>query len=282
MGYSTYSFLARSVRTESFKSKSSDDIFTQNKEHKMHESMNPAQALLRESRDSELHPLSVPIIISLDVTGSMSSAPNYLVKEGLPFTIKRMMEKGVADPQILFTAIGDHVYDNAPLQVGQFESGDEELDLWLTRTWLEKGGGGNRGESYLLAWYYAANHTVTDSFEKRGKKGFLISVGDEPCLPSIPKREVAKIMGVGEIEGTYSSDELLKAAQEKYEVYHIHFTHGGYTESPINEWKNRLGEKCFTVDRVEEISELIARIVGDNASTNVIINNTETTQEEIL
>ena len=131
----------------------------------------PSKALLRESRDSTSNPNSLPVIIALDVTGSMRTIPHSLVKEGLPNMVGNMIQRGVTDPAILFLGIGDHTCDDAPLQVGQFESGDEELDLWLTRTWLEGHGGGNNGESYLLAWYFAAKHTITDAWEKRGQKG---------------------------------------------------------------------------------------------------------------
>ena len=68
--------------------------------------------------------------------------------------------------------------DSAPLQVGQFESSDELLDKWLTNIYFEAGGGGNGGESYALAWYFAALKTATDSMEKSvGRKAF--------CLPSV-------------------------------------------------------------------------------------------------
>ena len=59
-------------------------------------------------------------------------------------------------------AIGDAVSDRAPLQVGQFESG-LEMDMWLTRIWLE-GRGGDLPESYTLAHWFGAHHTATDAW----------------------------------------------------------------------------------------------------------------------
>jgi len=199
MGYGSYSSHERSVRSDSlgYKSKSVDEIFAQNKVRRIHESMEPAKALLRECRDSVNHPNTVPIIIALDVTGSMGNIPHHMVKEGLPHMVDSMIENGVKSPSILFLAIGDHQCDNAPLQVGQFESGDLELDNWLTRTWIEGRGGANEGESYLLAWYFAAHHTSIDSFEKRGKKGFLFTIGDEPSLRNLPANVITEIMGDG-------------------------------------------------------------------------------------
>lgn len=147
MGYTSYSTDSRSARaaTRGYATKSANDIFEQNKERKIHESMDPKKAKLRESMDSEIHPLSVPIILGLDVTGSMLDVPVYLIREGLPKMMSNIIERGIKDPQVLFLAIGDAETDYFPLQVGQFESGDEELDLWLTRTYLEGHGGGNGG-----------------------------------------------------------------------------------------------------------------------------------------
>jgi hypothetical protein len=59
-------------------------------------------------------------------------------------------------------------YDTSPLQISQFESGDAELDMWLTRTYIEKRWW--KWWSYGLAHYFAANHTVTDHWEKEVKR----------------------------------------------------------------------------------------------------------------
>ena len=174
MGYTSYDTSRRSEITAMYSSMDSHTftktVFTQTTIGKMHDSMNPKGIAFRECRDSETHPNTLPIIISLDVTGSMREIPKQLMKSGLPKLVGNLIQKGIKDPSILFTAVGDHNYDDAPLQVGQFESGDAEMDLWLSRTWLEGGGGSNFGESYLLSWYFAARYTKLDSFEKRNSK----------------------------------------------------------------------------------------------------------------
>jgi hypothetical protein len=103
--------------------------------------MDPRGLGVREARDSEHHPRSVPIIVAFDVTGSMGDVPMRFAKDLLGRLMTRLVEHGwVSDPQVLFAAIGDAVSDRAPLQVGQFESG-LEMDMWLTRLWLEGRGG---------------------------------------------------------------------------------------------------------------------------------------------
>jgi hypothetical protein len=272
MGSTSYSHenrLSRAV-TSGYFSKSADDIFEQNRKRMIHETMEPKTALLRESRDSEVHPNSVPIIFALDVTGSMGKIPHYLVKDGLPNMIQNIINKGVLDPQVLFLGIGDHAYDRHPLQVGQFESGDTEMDLWLTRTYIESGGGSNEGESYLLAWYFAANHTSIDSWEKRQQKGFIFTVGDEPTLSTLPSRVVNELMGTGG-QVTYTEKELLEKAQERYNVFHLHVMEGNGGRNSLRHWKTLLGDNCIEVSNHREISNIVAQIVVDNVDESIVV-----------
>lgn len=252
MGYNTYSQVLRSVRadTRGYATKSTRELFSSN----MHPSMDPRKALLRESRDSETHPLSVPIIIALDLTGSMDLVPKELISNSLPKIISSIMEAGYADPQVLFLGVGDHKCDTSPLQVGQFESGDEELDTWLTRTWLESGGGGNGGESYGLAWYFAGHHTVTDSWEKRKVKGFIFTIGDEPIHEYYPSSALKDLMGVG-VEKSFSAQELYDIASKQYHIFHISLDHNSRGARPFN-WKEIVGEGLLFSD-VESLSKLI-------------------------
>ncbi len=86
MGGTRYDFGAREDRAKKvgYASKSASEIFTQNALRMAHESMNPNGVVFREARDSEVHPNTVPIILGLDVTGSMGHIPHELIKEGLP------------------------------------------------------------------------------------------------------------------------------------------------------------------------------------------------------
>jgi len=239
--------------------KGAGEIFSQ---RNINNAMSPHGVTLRESRDSAEHPKSLAIIIALDVTGSMGSVPHFLVKNGLPNIMARIIAGGVPDPQVLFLAIGDHEVDAAPLQVGQFESGDELLDKWLTTVWLEGGGGGNAGESYMLAWYFAAFCTEIDCLEKRDKKGILITIGDEPVLDAIPAPVLKGIMGDGQYEN-YSALQLYGKAMEKYDVYHIHIreTGSGARQHVMDGWKQIAQDNLLIAQRHEIVSDLIADVV---------------------
>jgi hypothetical protein len=275
MGYGYYSQEERTVRANAlgYKTKSAREIF---KERFMSKDMNPMGVKIRESRDSDDHPESISIIIALDHTGSMGSVPHHLVKEGLPNLMAKIMDKGIKDPQILFLGIGDHKYDKAPLQIGQFESSDPLMDKWLTEVYLEGGGGGNGGESYLLAWYFASRHTSIDCFEKRGKKGYLITIGDEPTFKGIPEDAIKKIMGeVAPLpfdeedwtpDGELTAEDLLAEAKRKYEVYHIHIhqTKQGQMEKNIESWKDLMGNNLIVAESKEDVPDIISGIITNN------------------
>ena len=268
MGGGTYSYSSRMERAtasgmttaslkENFKSRS------------VQREMKSVGVTVRESRDSDEHPESMSIIVALDVTGSMGAVPDHLVKHGFPDMMKKIIDDGTEHPQVLFMGIGDHTCDTSPLQVGQFESSDELLDKWLTQTYLEGGGGMNDGESYMLAWYFAARHTSIDCFEKREDKGFLFTIGDEHVLPEVSGSALKQIMGgEGQDGGSVTSDELLKEAQERYHVYHIHVaeTGSGKRTEVQNAWKERLGDNAVIVQSSDHVSGIIAAIVSGKSN----------------
>lgn len=265
MGHGGYDFTRAYRKSVSYKSSSASEIF---QSRSVNNAMAPSGIDVRESRDSEEHPNSVPIIIALDVTGSMGSIPHHLVREGLNHVMEKIIELGVADPQVLFLGIGDHECDRAPLQVGQFESSDELLDNWLTKLWIEGGGGGNDGESYLLAWYFAANHTATDHWDKRNKKGLLFTIGDEPTLREVSANALKGIMGSMQAS-TVSAAELLDKARERYEVYHLHLNqgHNGRRQNVKDGWTQLMGNHMICVQNQNQVVDVIADKIVEVVTT---------------
>src|SRR4051812_22409877 len=176
MGYGNYSHAAHEALLADRSHLPANEVFLQRGCHAL---MNPRGLKVREARDSADHPNSLGIIFALDVTGSMGSIPEQLARKELPTFMKLLTACNVADPQLLFMAIGDANSDSAALQVGQFESTAQLMDQWLTRCFIERGGGGSGEESYELAFYVAAQHTDMDCWTKRKKKGYLFLTGDE-------------------------------------------------------------------------------------------------------
>ena len=285
MGYSSYSSISRSVRATAsgYYSKGRDELFTQQKEMKAHKDMMPTDVSLRVCGDSEAHPNTVPVQLYLDVTGSMGHIPHDLIKDGLPKMIGRLIQNGVPDVSMMFGAIGDHECDQYPLQVGQFESGDEELDMWLTRTYLEGCGGGNMGESYPLAWYFAGNHVQHDCFDLRKKKGFVITIGDEPFLPTYPQSAIKEIMGsTCAVQSTMTAEELFEEASKKNHVFHIHINHGSRRCSDA--WKQLLGKNLIETDDYTKLPDIISKLVlntlGQEPKNEEFIASADTASNE--
>lgn len=266
MGYTSYSSEERMQRatTRGYATKSVDQIFEQNTKRKIHEAMEPHKAILREARDSEAHPNSVPIILILDVTGSMGDIPHNLIKTGLPTMISTIIEAGVPDPAILIMAVGDSKGDGQsryPLQIAQFESGDAELDMWLERIYIEGGGGGNGGESYNWGYYFAQNHVVTDAWEKRKEKGFIFTIGDDNCHRDLNKLELQEVMKDSAKVMMSDTEKVLADIKEKWNVFHINLDQHGGTS-----WRNLLGEGCIDMERrdYDGIAKRIAGLVVAN------------------
>ncbi|WP_225037218.1 hypothetical protein [Winogradskyella sp. SM1960] len=267
-------------KIKDYGNKSREEIFTS---REIDPEMDPKKAIIRESRDSEEHPETVSIIVALDVTGSMGFVPEHIVKEALPDLIGSLMEAGIEDPQVLFLGIGDFIYDHAPLQVGQFESSAELLDRWLTRVYLEGGGGGNNQEGYNLAHLFAARHTSIDCWEKRQQKGFLFTIGDEPVFPTIPAEIIKRYTTVDEAE-TITTEAIIAEAQEKYNVFHMHLEHNEWAkqESRKGNWKALLGDHFIEIPDFKTVAKRIANVVIENhkpynasADTNTASDSTE-------
>ncbi len=282
MGGTFYNMSSRKTRATSkgYFSKDINTIFAQNLIGKSHESMDSTKIDFREARDSEQHPNSFPIILGLDVTGSMRRIPHYLIQDGLPHLMEKIMDKGLADPAVLFMAVGDHLNDSAPLQIGQFESGDEELDMWLERIYLEGRGGGNFGESYSLIHYFAANHCVTDAWDKRQEKGIIITVGDEPTHLEYSSNDVFRVLGDGDSSG-FNAAEIVEQAKEKWNIFHIVPVREKYPNT-ISSWSALLGEaNVIFAETKEELPDIITNLVIENSSSRSY-SGIEVETEEIL
>jgi hypothetical protein len=274
MGGSSWSDTSYQQISHQRSSKASKEIFTQSQ---IDTALNPHGVRFRESRDSAAHPRSNALIVAFDVTGSMGTIPEQFARQKLGNLMRLLLDgKFIDDPQILFAAVGDAYSDRAPLQVAQFESG-LEMDMWLTRIWLEKGGGGQKKESYGLAHYFAAHHTSIDCFEKRQKKGYLFTMGDELSW-DVPAEHVARLFGEGPAKGLTMA-EVVAAAQEKYEVFHIVVAQGSHGRDPqvVSFWQSLLHERTLVLEDINAVCELIAVTVGLSEG----VFSLETAQEEL-
>jgi hypothetical protein len=229
---------------------------------KVHPDLDPHGVMVRESRDSDEHPTSLAIAVLFDVTGSMGGVPRVLQAK-LPQLLGLLMRKGyVPHPQVMFGAIGDATVDQAPLQVGQFES-DNRMDGDLERILLEGGGGGQKKESYELALYFMARHTAIDCFDKRGKRGYLFIIGDEMAYDRVKPREVAAVIGDSLAE-PIPIPAILTEVTRRWDTYYILPEGSSYVgdDEVLSFWRKLLGQNVIELADLDAVSETIALTVG--------------------
>lgn len=114
MGSGSWSSSTYKAFADSYTKKSREEIFHQ---RSLHEEMDltKSKTHIRESRDSEEHPESLPVFIALDETGSMGSIPDKMIRDYLPKLMDSIIDSiGVKHPQILFMGVGDHECDYYP------------------------------------------------------------------------------------------------------------------------------------------------------------------------
>ena len=238
--------------------KTAAQVFTS---RNMKSEYNPREIDVRESRDSADNPNSTPIIVGVDVTGSMGIIADNLIRDGLnTLATEIYARKPVTDPHLMALAIGDTEYDKAPLQATQFEA-DIRIAKQLQELYLEKGGGPNGGESYNLAHLFAAEKTVSDAWEKRGKKGYLFTVGDEPVLEEVTSNAASRFLGLQ--LPTLSTEECIRMASARYEVFHvvINERRRSYGTNPILQWQSLLPQRVIVLDDHTKLAETIVSAI---------------------
>lgn len=239
--------------------RSVDDIYTS---RSLARELDPRGVAVRESCDSADNPQSTALIVALDVTGSMSKVLDAMARTGLPTLAEEIYARQpITDPHIMFMGIGDvEVGDTAPLQVTQFEA-DIRIAEQLTKIYLERGGGNNPYESYGLAWYFAALHTRIDCFRKRGKKGYLFTVGDEEPTPYLRAEHIERVLGYRPQADAFSAEQLLTMVSRQYEVFHVMVEEGSYFRAHgdrvVRKWTDLLGQRALRLSDHTRLAEVI-------------------------
>lgn len=248
MGHGNYSSEAHEALLRGRAQLPTQQVFQQKSCHPL---MNPKGVRLRESRDSAEHPNSLGVVFALDVTGSMGTIPKLLATQLLPKFMKVLTDCRVPDPQLLFMAVGDATSDNAPLQVGQFESTAELMDQWLTWSFLEGGGGGTGHETYELGLYFLAQHTEMDCWVKRKKKGYLFMTGDELPYPSLSKHIVDGIIG-DRLDDDLKTEEIVAELQKTFVPFFV-IPDLERRNKCERRWRDLLGDHVLCMESPQDI-----------------------------
>jgi hypothetical protein len=257
MGYGNYSNEAHEALLRGRAQVPTQQVFQQKNCHPL---MNPKGVRVRESRDSPEHPNSLSVVFALDVTGSMGTIPRLLATQLLPKFMKVLTDCKVTDPQLLFMAVGDATSDNAPLQVGQFESTAELMDQWLTWCFVEGGGGGTGQETYELGLYFLAQHTELDCWVKRQKKGYLFMTGDELPYPLLSKHMVEGIVG-DRLDDDLKVEEIIAELQKTFVPFFV-IPDLARRKKCERRWRELLGDHVLVMESPEDICFVTAGAIS--------------------
>lgn len=262
MGSGSFDANSYRVYSTAASSKPREEVFTS---LSIDPGMDPKKITLRESRDSADSPQSTPLIVALDVTGSMGAIAEALAKQGIGTLFTEILaRKPISDPHLMSMGIGDAKHDQFPLQVSQFEADNRAVEQ-LTKLYLEGGGGGNDSESYNFPWYFAANHIVHDSWEKRRRRGYLFTVGDEEA-PFDLTRDMVREFTAGTPESSQTSGEMLAQAERTFDVYHIIIAQGDYARRDVaavlRSWTPLLGQRAIVLRDYTKLAETVVGAIS--------------------
>lgn len=226
------------------------------KSNRLEECLNPRK-VLRECCDNAEHPETIPIILALDVTGSMGDAAVEVAKN-INIVMTKMYEE-VKDVEFMIMGIGDLACDDAPIQISQFES-DIRIAEQLDKVYFEFGGGGNAYESYTAAWYMGARHCKLDCWN-RGKRGIIITLGDEQLNPYLPKNTLSRATG-DDLQADIETKELYEEASKKFDIYHIDVDHRWRTDPQIKKtWNTYLDDDHFKSVKINAVTDTIIEMI---------------------
>lgn len=268
--YVTHSTTARGYTSmDAFMAADTQSLY---KARGLNEALNPKN-VVRECRDSEEHPNSLPVILALDVTGSMGSAATEIAKK-LDVIMQDIFKKDLGrDVEFCVIAVGDQVCDSAPYQVSQFES-DIRIAEALEKIYFEGCGGGNSYESYTGAWLWANDRTRCDCWS-RGGKGVIITMGDELPTGSLSREHAKDFLGslpdddlLNGQKKDLEPQDILAQTSKKWNVFHIsvddpNTSYQRYRRSyDIDEqWQGVLGDH-YLVSTLKDLAGNIAGIIS--------------------
>lgn len=269
--YSDYaSSMGRSYNVST--GRSSGQVFTA---RMIDKSLDPRLFQKRECANSKEHPNTIPVILALDVTGSMGEACQETA-EALGTIMMDLFDK-FKDIEFCIMGIGDLAYDSAPIQMSQYES-DVRIAEALDKVYMEKGGGGNGYESYTAAWYMGLYRTKLDCYDHQGRKGIIITMGDEPLNPYLPIPDLNKAINGDEKETSrgVETQALYKEASKKFNIFHIAVDSpkscfDSYRNSIVNSFGQILGDrlKISTIQQLSKtIVDCIAEAIKDDPCAN--------------
>lgn len=200
-----------------------------------------------------------PLIIAVDVTGSMASWP-FEIFDRLPLLYNTLSQYR-EDLEVCFAAIGDAAVDQWPLQVTNF-AGGFDLEQLLGSLYGE-GGGGDAPESYGLFAHWVNTHVEIPSLHETP---FMIVFGDAPMHPKVPKNQISHYLG-DRVSRDVDSIEAWRQASNTWNTWFLRRPTGKPGDKVDKQWGQAISEqKIFHIEDEQRAADyamgLIARAWG--------------------
>jgi len=179
-----------------------------------------------------------PIILGVDVTGSMSTWPAEIF-DRLPL-LYQTLSQYKEDVELAICAIGDAYVDQYPLQVNHFGKA-LELEEHLKAIGAEGGGGGQVSETYELFGHFMQNHCDIPNAESP----FLIMFGDEKFYNTIDRDQIKHYIG-DDVPDSPDANAMWQDLMLKFNVYFLqkpYGSRGGTTREVKDHWARALGDQ---------------------------------------
>ncbi len=188
-----------------------------------------------------------PIIVGVDVTGSMATWPGEIF-DRLPL-LYQTLAKYKPGAEFAFCAIGDATCDNYPLQVNNFTKNIKDLEAAVKALGAEGMGGGHITESYELFGHYMLNHCQTPN----ATSPFLLIYGDEAFYPNIDPRQVKHWVG-DDLQNPLKSDKMWQELMQKFNLYFMQKPYGRGDDDITHQVKNIWG-RSIGLQRIVDVPD---------------------------
>ncbi|MFH0798155.1 MAG: hypothetical protein V1906_01960 [Candidatus Woesearchaeota archaeon] len=198
-----------------------------------------------------------PIVIGVDVTGSMAEWPREIF-DRLPLMYQTLSQYR-DDVEICFGAIGDATCDSYPLQVNDFGKG-VDLEEKLKGLFPEGGGGGQHCETYEMFGYFMQEHCNVPN----ATSPFLFIFGDECYYDHIQPGHVKGIIG-DTLQSPIDSKGMWDKLMQKFNVYMLHkpYSDRGLDRDIVAAWRGALGsQKVIEIPSMERSVDIALGLVA--------------------
>lgn len=113
-----------------------------------------------------------------------------------------------------------------------------------------------------MVWQFADHHTDCDWINIRGKKGVIISIGDDAVHKSISSEEIKRLFGK-KLQSVTTSG-LLSNIQSCWDVYHITLNdYNGKDKNLQKQWNDLLGDHHTVTEggKGDDIPKIISGMI---------------------